>query len=93
MSGQWQGSNRKERLPRDWKTRRAKVLERDPICYVCHTRASQHVDHVVRGDNHAYENLKGICAWCHGKKSSAEGNAAKRPLPSRARPSEDHPGG
>jgi 5-methylcytosine-specific restriction enzyme A len=92
MGKGWQGSNRNRRLPNDWAKTRARILQRDPICYVCHTRPSEQVDHIVRGDNHADQNLAGICAWCHSRKSSAEGNAARTRLAPRARQTETHPG-
>lgn len=93
MGKGWQGSNRGRRLPGDWKQTRQRILKRDPICYRCQTRPSEEVDHVVPGDNHADSNLAGICTWCHRRKSSAEGNAARTRLAPRARPPEAHPGG
>lgn len=95
MPGGWQGSDRKSRLPSNWQTIRAKVLARDPICKICNVRASSHCDHVkAKTDDHAEDRLQGVCATCHGLKSSAEGQAGKaaNPPPGRKREPERHPG-
>ena len=93
MSGGWQGSDRKARLPSNWRQIRARVLTRDPICKICGVRQSTHCDHVqAKTDDHAEDRLQGVCATCHGLKSSAEGNAAPRPADGRKRPPEQHPG-
>ena len=95
MSGGWEGSDRKSRLPSNWATIRRKVLDRDPICKLCGVRPSTHCDHIeAKTDAHAEDRLQGVCAICHGLKSSAEGNAAQRanPRPGRRRPEEPHPG-
>ena len=39
MSGGWQNSDRKSRLPSNWATIRRKVLARDPICKLCGVRS------------------------------------------------------
>lgn len=93
MSGGWQGSDRKARLPSNWRQIRARVLARDPICKLCGVRKSTHCDHIVaKADDHAEDRLQGVCAICHGLKSSAEGNAAPRTTEGRTRPTEPHPG-
>lgn len=93
MSGGWAGSRRRERLPSGWKKIRAAVLARDPICKICNVRPSTHCDHKqAKTDDHAADRLQGVCATCHGLKSSAEGNAAHRTTESRTRPAEPHPG-
>ncbi|QES25819.1 endonuclease [Streptomyces venezuelae] len=95
MSGGWQGSDRKARLPSNWSTIRAKVLARDVVCQICRVRPATHCDHPkAKTDDHAEDRLQGVCATCHGIKSSAEGHAAKaaNPPPGRKRPSEAHPG-
>lgn len=95
MSGGWKGSDRKSRLPSNWTTIRRKVLDRDPICKICGVRPSSHCDHIeAKTDTHAEDRLQGVCAECHGQKSSREGNDAQRnnPRPGRKRPEEDHPG-
>ncbi|WP_026004881.1 HNH endonuclease [Streptomyces sp. AA1529] len=95
MSGGWQGSDRVSRLPRGWKKIRAEVLARDVICVLCGVRPSSHCDHIKpKTDDHQPSQLQGVCAECHGLKSSAEGNAAQaaNPRPGRRRPPEQHPG-
>lgn len=95
MSGGWSSSDRKARLPSNWRAIRAKVLARDPICKICDVRPSTHCDHQqAKTDAHAEDKLQGVCATCHGLKSSREGNDAQRdnPKPGRKRPSEQHPG-
>lgn len=95
MSGGWAGSTRATRLPDDWPARRDAVLRRDRrVCQIqmpgCVDLATE-ADHIEPGDNHELTNLQAACYWCHGKKSSAEGNAA-RPRYSMHRPAERHPG-
>ncbi len=93
MSGGWQGSDRLKRLPPGWKTIRARVLARDPVCKLCGIRPSTHCDHIqAKTDDHRPEGLQGVCAECHGRKSSREGNEAPRAKPGRTRPPEQHPG-
>lgn len=95
MSGDWKGSDRKARLPSNWQAIRAKVLARDPICKICDVRPSTHCDHIeAKTDAHAEDRLQGVCATCHGLKSSREGNDAQRTNqpPGRRRPPEQHPG-
>jgi 5-methylcytosine-specific restriction protein A len=96
----WEGtSDRKERLPSDWSTRRVRVLRRDSyrcqardsLGVVCGEPANQ-VDHIVPGDDHDLDNLQSLCRWHHARKSSAEGHAARRPRESRFRVGEQHPG-
>lgn len=95
MSGGWSSSNRKARLPSNWRSIRAKVLARDPICKICRVRPSSHCDHIeAKTDAHAEDRLQGVCEPCHLQKSSGEGNDAQRanPRPGRRRPEEPHPG-
>lgn len=93
MSGGWQGSDRRSRLPSGWRAIRARIIARDPICVLCGVRPSTHCDHkVAKADDHTDEGLQGVCGPCHDRKSSAEGNAARGPRPGRRRPPEPHPG-
>lgn len=93
----WDSSNRKSRLPANWNHLRSLVLRRDSHrCKIgdegCRTIATD-VDHIVAGDNHAPENLQAACSWCHNRKSSREGNTARRRKAERRfRPVERHPG-
>lgn len=95
MSGGWKSSDRKSRLPSNWATIRRKVLDRDVVCQICKVRPATHCDHIeAKTDAHAEDRLQGVCATCHGLKSSREGNDAQRAnlRPGRQRPEEHHPG-
>lgn len=92
----WDSSDRRARLPPDWQhTIVPRILVRDrhrcqlalPGC----TSTATEVDHRAPGDDHSDQNLQAVCSWCHARKSSAEGNAA-RPRYNRRRPPERHPG-
>lgn len=98
MSGGWERSDRRARLPEDWEERRRFVLQRDS--YTCRAslpsgkrclRPATDVDHVHRGDDHSYGNLQALCAYHHAKKTAREGGQAKR-RPPKKRPREEHPG-
>ncbi|MWK39588.1 HNH endonuclease [Actinomadura sp. J1-007] len=92
----WEGSTRRDRLPANWSTEIVpRILARDGRrCLIglpgCTVHATE-VDHIRRGDDHRDTNLQAACTWCHGKKSSAEGNDARTRY-SRRRPPERHPG-
>jgi 5-methylcytosine-specific restriction enzyme A len=68
----WEGSTRAQELPPDWQRRRRYVLLRDPVCTVCGEHVSTEVDHIKAGNDHSYENLRGICAPCHKDKTQRE---------------------
>lgn len=94
----WDTSNRRDRLPSDWQRKRMRVLRRDS--YRCRATDSlgrrcdgkgSDVDHIVAGDNDDEDNLQTLCSWHHARKSSAEGNAARRPRATLTRPAEQHP--
>lgn len=91
MSG-WQGSTRRARLPSNWRTIRKRILTRDPTCRICHQRQSVEVDHEIAGDDHSDDNLRGVCEWCHKRKSATEGSQARAAKGSRLRPKDLHPG-
>lgn len=93
----WASSTRRQRLPANWATEIVPaVMTRDGHrCRIrwdegCEIEATE-VDHKQRGDDHRMVNLQAACSWCHGKKSSAEGHAARKYLSTRRRP-ERHPG-
>lgn len=99
----WQGSDRRSRLPSDWPKRRARVLKRDG--HRCTARdldgnrcpePATDVDHVRRGDVHDDWNLTSLCGWHHDRKSAREGaaEAAKKRAANRKkfRRVEPHPG-
>ena len=96
MPGGWADSTRV--LPPNWQAIRLAILERDGWRCVwestsgrtCGAKATD-VDHIVRGDDHSPGNLRSLCRWHHARKSSAEGNAARKRGTSRRTP-ERHPG-
>lgn len=62
-----------------WQRLRKMALARDPLCVIClahgHTEASTHVDHIVAlkdGGTHSMDNLQGLCASCHNRKTATE---------------------
>ncbi|BCJ41661.1 HNH endonuclease [Actinoplanes ianthinogenes] len=96
----WEGtSDRRSRLPSDWAVRRLRVLRaaayrcqvKDEDARPCGEPANE-VDHINAGDDHRPENLQAICRWHHGRKTAAEGAAARRPRPTARREPERHPG-
>lgn len=108
MTGRWAGSRRRSRLPTGWDALQRRVLVEEPFCRCsgcprCCTslgkvqgadciRPSQSADHIVRGDDHRRQNLRGICGPCHNHKSSQEGNEAKRRHGRFGQPLPPHPG-
>lgn len=95
----WDSSDRRSRLPADWAIQRLRVLRRDG--YRCQARDStgrlcaapaNQADHIERGDDHSLDNLQALCQWHHARKSSHEGNAARRPRARQRRDPEPHPG-
>jgi 5-methylcytosine-specific restriction endonuclease McrA len=90
------GNNRPSMGPR-WDAIRRKVLRNSGgVCGACGKDGAVEVDHIIPrhlGGSSEPDNLMAVCRKCHGRKSSAEGNAAqarKRKL--RKRPVEKHPG-
>lgn len=65
-------------LPRDWRVRRKRVLERDEkTCQIggarCTYLASE-VDHIVprsEGGSHDDDNLRAVCESCHRERNNA----------------------
>lgn len=99
MSGGWEGSDRKSRLPDNWDELRAIVKARaGGRCELlmasgkrCHDKGTD-CDHKVRGDDHSLGNLQWICAWHHRRKTAMEGNEARGRGTSK-HPGEKHPSG
>lgn len=103
MAQGWSGSTRRDRLPADWSSRRAHVLERDgfrcrallPDGRRCPNDATD-VDHILPNDDDSYSNLQSLCDPHHRAKSSAEGGRAsakarkKKYRHPRRRPQEEH---
>ena len=99
MGTAWQGSDRRSRLPNDWAKRVAIVKERDGYTCVQHddgvrcARKGTDVDHIMRGDNHAYSNLQLLCAEHHTMKTVQEAAEARREAAKRySYPKQRHPG-
>lgn len=95
----WETSHRRAELPANWQLLRIRVLRRDG--YRCQARDSRglpcgrpanQVDHIIAGRNDSLDNLQALCRWHHARKSSAEGNAARRRARTTANVSERHPG-
>lgn len=98
MSGGWDGSTRRSRLPKNWRTEiRPAAHKRNPrhICHLCGQPGGDALDHIAPGDDHSLDNLdwvhQDVEPYCHRKKSAAEGNAAKKQRLHRHRPPEVHP--
>lgn len=95
----WEGSDRRQRLPKDWPRIRRRIIRRDGG--VCTARYSDgrrcelpgtDVDHIVPGDDHRDENLQLLCPWHHARKSANEGgSAAARTRLTIRRPTATHP--
>lgn len=84
----WDGHLRA--LPGNWRNLRAAILLRDGYqCQInghgCWGQATE-VDHIQPDSNHDPANLRAVCHYCHGKKSSREGHATRR------RSDDDHDG-
>ncbi len=93
----WSGSARRSTLPRQWQAIRRTVLDRDGhrCTWVddgrrCNRPANQ-VDHLGDRDDHTLANLTSLCAWHHARKSSRQGNDARR-RPTERRAPDPHPG-
>jgi 5-methylcytosine-specific restriction protein A len=98
----WQGSDRRDRLPADWPLRRAFVLDRDG--HSCrHIREdtgrpcgvpAHDVDHIRNNDDHGYHNLQALCEYHHRQKSGREGGLASGKSRQRAKEARapKHPG-
>ena len=79
----WGTSTRRQRLPPDWATRRAKVKQR--AAGMC--EAQVHVptcdgignecDHINNNDNHALTNLQWLSAACHKAKTLQEAQTSR----------------
>lgn len=95
MAHNWGTSRRSSRLPKNWKSLRAQVLARDPVCRICTVRPSTVADHIVpMTDDHRLEALQGVCEPCHRLKTAREAAAFRAAArgPGRNREPERHPG-
>lgn len=94
----WYNSNRRQRLPKDWASRVARVKER--AAGVCEAnlpsgkrcgRQGRDVDHKIRNDNHDLSNLQLLCGFHHDLKTQGEARAARQRFMPKRRPVEGHP--
>lgn len=81
----WEGSNRKSRLPANWPELRREVLARDGhqcmhlrqdtgrLC-LAQARDVDHIDSTT--DDDRMTNLRSLCGYHHGVKSGREGGIA-----------------
>ena len=72
---QERGSSHDRGYGQAWRKKRARIIERDPVCRVCLVSWSKQVDHVIPkklGGTDADANLQGICVTCHQEKSAKE---------------------
>ncbi len=78
----WEGSTRSAELPPDWRRRRQRILNRDPICtlgVVCGGLAlSTQCHHTGASNEHADEHLAGVCAACHAVVTAQQATLARR---------------
>lgn len=94
----WAGSNRRQRLPKNWPHLREQTKTRAngqcetalPDGRRCPDQGTD-CDHIVAGDNHELSNLQWLCKWHHKQKSAREGQKAARRVSER-HPKEKHPG-
>lgn len=85
-------------MPSDWARHiRPSILDRDGhMCTMVDdgvpcVMVAREVDHIGDRDDHRPENLRAVCEWHHARRSSAQGNAARR-RPAERRQRETHPG-
>lgn len=94
----WEGSDRRARLPPDWKQRVNDVWARDggrctwrlPSHKRCPRRGAD-VDHIRNDDNHDLSNLRLLCRHHHDKKTQAESRFGRERWKGKKRPEERHP--
>lgn len=81
--------------PSNWDKTRFRILRRDHrTCQLCGMPGNQ-VDHIIpvsQGGTHEDDNLRVLCYDCHKKKSSEEGNVARKAKYGKNREREAHPG-
>ncbi len=62
---------------RAWQRLRLVILDRDPVCTICHAALSQVVDHIeaVADAPHRRldpDNLRGLCKPCHDRRTARD---------------------
>ena len=66
---------------RNWRRLRVMVLREEPICRVCQHEPSTQVDHITaktKGGTNDRDNLRGICASCHSRKTVKEDGGLRK---------------
>lgn len=94
----WEGSDRRARLPADWKQRVNDVWKRDkgqctwrlPSGKRC-PRKGADVDHIRNDDDHALSNLRLLCRHHHDKKTAWESLVGRGRRKGKKRSEERHP--
>lgn len=68
-----------------WQKRRARWLRAHPLCAICQANgrvtAATELDHIkpkAHGGTDADDNLQGLCAECHARKSMSDRGQAPR---------------
>lgn len=98
----WDGSNRRQTLPKGWERTRRRIIRRDGgVCTALYSDGRRcelpgtDVDHIVPhslGGSEDDDNLQLLCRWHHAQKSSSEGGtAAAGARVSVHRPKPTHP--
>lgn len=95
----WEGSTRRQRLPKGWARIRRRIIRRDGgVCTAIYSDGRKcdlpgtDVDHIEPGDDHTEGNLRLLCTWHHQQKSSSEGGTAAARTRARVeRPRPTHP--
>lgn len=93
----WETSNRRSRLPADWRARRAAVFaragnqceyeENDQRCLA----PAEECDHIRPNDDHSLGNLQALCHRHHAMKTAQQRRLGYRAR-SNKRAEEPHPG-
>src|SRR5262245_29076879 len=71
----YRGSSHKQGYGARWRRLRSMVLNRQPLCRICHAPATD-VDHILprrSGGRDTFENLQSLCHSCHSRKTVSEG--------------------
>ena len=91
-TGSWSGTRRSFT-----RAARQAILERDPICRICHTQPSTIADHThpvaEAGPTNNPNAGQGVCQACHDQKTKAERQRGQHRRRQRLAPTTDpHPG-
>lgn len=78
----WSEGMKGRPMPHGWKSKRAKVLQRDPICRlqyegICAGFATE-ADHIIPNAGDDPSNLQGVCGPCHKVKTQREAMSGRK---------------